>query len=652
MKKFRKIIAVLTIAMLMVPSMAWAAKIDSSLESYTWDGETYDCTAQDVNTISIAYTGDVMGNFVASKGGSLASAYTQLKALRKEMPNTYFVDNGNFLSSGNKYGVEEDGSFDYAFMGMMTYDAVALGNMELDKGLDQVRNAVAYAFNNKGENGQTPFIISNGTVGSNLVSSFTVEQKYGNSVAFFNVIDDSLSADADLTDPVEAAQNTVAAIKATHPNVDMIVAMVKSNDEGPRFLEKEIAESVEGINLIITNSKTAGRNNGEQVCSVPLVGAEENSMGQVIFTKDTATNTWNYSKDVSYKLSDSEENSGLLDAVEAHNASLLNSYFEGYGLPTSYPLTNLPYELNCDGKLNNGFGQLVALTYRYGYAKSVDSKIDDVPLAFVTEKALKNSLPQGDISPYDCFEVFGSAKNDLGTKLLKLYLTGKEVKRLAERDASYGEDSRIYFSGLNYSFCDARMTLNKLESVEENYEDDQLYLCITDEVSAKAIADYDGGLFGLNKVFFKDKDGISLDDFSKESFDFYNGNTVKAWSALATYINNNGVKSKYFDKDEIAKAKVENDGTFFANFSNPSTAFKIILFGIIAIIAIVLLLLILLKTVFNKTYGRTNKSKYRKIAKANKQAPIFSKRKNKYKDKTAKQFKSINKKSRKKKFKF
>ena len=77
--------------------------------------------------------------------------------------------------------------------------------------------------------------------------------------------------------------------------------------------------------------------------------------------------------------------------------------------------------------------------------------------------------------------------------LIKVYLTGKELKTVAEIDASisdYMTTARLYCSGLNMTYNPNRLILNRVTDVyltkndkREEIEDDKLYCVVADRKS-------------------------------------------------------------------------------------------------------------------------------------------------------------------------
>lgn len=201
-------------------------------------------------------------------------------------------------------------------------------------------------------------------------------------------------------------------------------------------------------------------------------------------------------------------------------------------------------------------GNLIADSYKYAVKKATGESVD---IAIVPHGVVRGSFMKGDITVADAFNVssLGYGKDGkAGYPLVKAYLTGAELKAVAEVDASVSNFmgvARLYSSGLEYSWNPHRLILNRAVDVKYNpgtksetateIEDDRLYSVTADLYSCQMLGTVKDQSFGLLKIEPKDEDGNAIIDF--EDHIIYDGDReLKAWYALASYIDS-------FDGDKI-----------------------------------------------------------------------------------------------------
>lgn len=112
-----------------------------------------------------------------------------------------------------------------------------------------------------------------------------------------------------------------------------------------------------------------------------------------------------------------------------------------------------------------------------------------------------------------------------------MYLTGKELKTVAEIDVSISPimtTAQLYPSGLRWEYNPNRLLLNKVTNTElvtnvpytqgketQQLEDDQMYRVVAGLYSAQMLGTIEDMSMGLLKIAPKDRDGRVIDDFEK-----------------------------------------------------------------------------------------------------------------------------------------
>ena len=141
-------------------------------------------------------------------------------------------------------------------------------------------------------------------------------------------------------------------------------------------------------------------------------------------------------------------------------------------------------------------GDIMSDAYVYAVENSEYYDGDPVDVAVVPSGTVRDTYTKGDVTVEQVYNSFslGIGKDGLaGYPLISAYLTGKELKLVAEIDASVSDFmtiARLYCSGLNFTYNPHRMILNKVtdcylmkaqgEGNREEIEDDKLYHVVTD----------------------------------------------------------------------------------------------------------------------------------------------------------------------------
>src|SRR5699024_26001 len=134
-------------------------------------------------------------------------------------------------------------------------------------------------------------------------------------------------------------------------------------------------------------------------------------------------------------------------------------------------------------------GNLIGDSYIHTVKETEADVYEEIAAAIVPVGNIRSSFYTGDLTVSDVFNVMslGVGADELsGYPLVSAYLTGKELKTVAELDASVTplfSDVQLYIRGLSYTFNPNRMIFNKVTDVKrmdmdgtkEELVDDQLY---------------------------------------------------------------------------------------------------------------------------------------------------------------------------------
>jgi 5'-nucleotidase/UDP-sugar diphosphatase len=269
--------------------------------------------------LTILFTNDTNGRplpftYMEQPGqGGIAARATLVEELtggNKKKSNTIILDTGGILMGRPESNLVE-GATDAAGMSKMEYDASGVGIPELYNGYD--------AFNNFNE--QCDFYLLNANV-SETKSKDPITDSYlvlkvggmkGVSVGIFSVVTDEgaslLSKKArkefTFTDPIKAAQKTVLDLKKE--KVDYIIALTYLGyyPDDRRAGSRTLAQSVDGIDLIIDGRTGIKLDEADEVNGTKIVQAGKWGLflgdARVKFTNKKATGFTFTAHPVNYK---------------------------------------------------------------------------------------------------------------------------------------------------------------------------------------------------------------------------------------------------------------------------------------------------------------------------------------------------------------
>ena len=338
-----------------------------------------------------------------------------------------------------------------------------------------------------------------------------------------------------------------------------------------------LAEEIPDIDLIISAHTHTIFDEPIKVGETYIVscGSYNKNVGHAVLERDKNTGRFNIK---SYELIPLDENvesdNDIENELEEYRLSADKKYFSNYGYSVGQVIANNDVEFSSIDEFGlmqgeEPLGNLIADSYRYAVKEYTES---DVDVAIVPHGVVRGSLLKGDITVSDVFNVssLGYGKDGkAGYPLVKAYLTGKELKAVAEVDVSISDFmgvARLYLSGLEYSWNPHRLILNRAVDVRYNdgreagyVEDDKLYSVTADLYSCQMLGAVKDKSLGLLKIEPKDENGDIIEDF-EEHIVYAGSSELKAWYALASYIDSfedNRIPS-YYSKTHERKVKIES----------------------------------------------------------------------------------------------
>lgn len=568
------------------------------------------------------------------EAGGFARIKTVIDEKKAENPDTLVVDGGDFSMGTLFQTVYEEEASELRMLGYLGYDATTLGNHEFDyrsEGLAQMldtavssgdavpsllvcnidwsemndeRQLLKDAFDNYG------------------MKDYEVIEKGGVKIALLGVFGkDSLSCAPtcalEFKDPIDAVKETVKTIKEKE-DVDMIVCLSHSGTtDNPKTSEDELlAKAVPELDVIISGHTHTTLEEPIIQGNTAIVSAGE--YGINVGTMHLAQNQEGRWEVEDYKLipirPDIEADEAAQEKIDTFEANIDEVYLKQFGYTASEVLCENDYEFASVDDLyeehtEHNLGDLMADAYIYGVTHTKDYDGEEIDVAVVPSGTVRDTYVPGEVTVSDVFNSFSlgiGADGVPGYPLIKVYLTGKELKTVAEIDASvsdYMTTARLYCSGMNMTYNPNRLILNKVTDVyltrdgeREELEDDKMYCVVADLYSGQMLSAVTDMSYGLLSIVPKHADGSKVENF--EDCIIYDGDQeLKAWVSIARYMESfeegeDGIAAvpEYYNGLHDRKV-VDNDKSLGARLKNPNK-YAAIIAGVVLVALIIFILLI------------------------------------------------------------
>lgn len=626
----------------------------SSLTAFAQDTES--ATADIVFTHDLhSYIDPVQVNengVLVEKGG-FARIKTIIDSVKKQNENTFVLDGGDF-SMGTLYqSVFSEKALELRLLGLMGYQATTIGNHEFDYRSDGLAKMLDAA---KASNDPLPIIVqsninweaSQGEYTEMLhksmenygVKKYAIIQAGDLKAAVFGLMGKEAASYAPTSglifdDIVESSKEIVNEIKKNE-NVDLIIALSHSgtNSDSKSSEDEILAKEVPEIDVIISGHSHTYMDNPILIGDTAVVSAGEYGrfVGNLKLSKKE-NNRWKVDLFTPIPVDESIEPDPDLQKTIDHYRESLNSYIQLFGFD-SYDqiIARNPYPFDSVQALykdpvDNPLGNLISDSYVYEIKKVEGENYIPVDVAIVPVGIIRSTLNQGDIHVRDAYEILslGIGEDGIsGYPLINVYLTGAELRMVAEIDASLSDlmsGTKLYWSGLYSEFNPHRMILNRVVDVKligedgslKDLDDKKLYRVVAGLYSGQMLGAVESMSKGLLQLKPKDKDGNPLEGFSSVIIKNQSGMEVKEWYAFADYLSSfektDGISTIPAKYSKSEGRKVINDSTDLKDIlRNPSAPFlKVAGILLLAILIIVLIIILLVKLIRRITRKQSNK---------------------------------------------
>lgn len=456
-------------------------------------------------TINIIYTNDIHGTInpeLKKKGpdkgksmGGVAHMGTVIKDLKeKSKGSSVIVDGGDFAQGGYESGMTK-GETMVKVMNKIGYDAVELGNHEFDWSQKDLKNMTEKAeFQVLGANIEQE---KPGELGD--IKPYKIKEINGVKVGILGLITPDTTEKAkgknlegvNIKDPKEIAEKYIKEMKKE--GVDLVVALTHQGIDK----DKELAQSVKGIDVIVGGHSHTGTEKPEEVNGTLIVqgGSKGESVGNLQLDIDPETK-----KIRSFKNELIPVNAGeikpdpevekiikpVLEEAEKKKAEIIGT--------TSVDLSH-----NRDEVKETILGNVIT----DGMREKTGSDI-----ALINSRGIKAPVKKGNITAGDIHNAL-----PYESKIVTMELTGAQIRELMENSAGR-EDNNLQVSGMSMDIDRSKppgekVSNLKIGGVEINQE--KTYLVSVDDFLSTGGDNYDTFAEGKNK-----KSGSFLTDALKD----------------------------------------------------------------------------------------------------------------------------------------
>lgn len=572
--------------------------------------------------------------------GGFARIKTLIQNQKEKNPDTLLLDAGDFSMGTLIQVVYEEEASELRMLGEIGIDATTLGNHEFDYKAESLANMLKNAV----ASGDTlPKIVlcnvdwegmeKNGLTEEQTLlkeafevcqaKDYTVVEKNGVKIAIIGVFgldayDCVPNCPLDFVDPVKAVKDTVAKIQENE-NVDMMVCVSHSGtwEDEEKSEDEILAKEVPELDLIVSGHTHTKLEEPIVHGDTYIVSADEygKNLGNLSMTQNS-DGSW---KMDSYELILVDESIAVDEETQKKADALMemadSKYLEKFGYTRDQVLSTNDIDFTTSAQAGEehteqNLGSLMADAYTYAVEHSENEDKHPVDVAVVPSGLIRDTYPKGNITTENVFNSFslGVGEDGIpGYPLISIYLTGEELKTVAEIDASVSDlmtTARLYTDGLYWNFNPNRMILNKITDVylcdgdeqRVELENDKLYRVVTDFGTSQMLGGVTDLSYGLLSVVPKFADGTPIENYA-DAIITSNGQELKAWAAIAGYMDSfedtdgdgiGEVPEKYGTLE--GRKVVEDSKNILELIKKPNKFFFLIIGAVLLVLVLVALL--------------------------------------------------------------
>jgi 5'-nucleotidase / UDP-sugar diphosphatase len=537
-------------------------------------------------SLVILFTHDLHSSFLPQKASapsgevSERGGWAKIATLIREekargADRTLTVDGGDFSMGTLFHALFVREAAELRLMGLMGYDVSTLGNHEFDFRLAGLAGALRAAKNFSGA--RPELLASNVVLGAEVASEdarairdypvrdYLILERGGLRVGLFGLLgqgaaDDSpFMAPAAISDPIAAAKRVVDILKHRE-RADLVIALSHLGTEGElaRSEDVRLAEAVPGIDVIVSA-------HSHTVFPQPILrgGAlivSAGSQGEFLGRLEVAWTKTGGCRLVSYALRpivpEIPDDPKVLATILEFKVAINRDFLAPYGFSFDQVLAEnsmamaTPEEME-GHSAETGLGDLITDAYREAVRKAEGPAYQPIAVTAEPSGTIRDTILPGPVTVESAFRVLSLGWDDNqtpGYALVAPYITGREVRRLLEVDASIGPrkvGAYIQFSGVHFTSNPHRLIFERVRDVsilqpDGTYaplEPDRLYRVCINSYTALMVDYISRASKGILKVQAKDRAGRPLADIREALVDADPARPgiqpLKQWVALA-----------------------------------------------------------------------------------------------------------------------
>lgn len=585
-----------------------------------------------------------MENGEAVTVGGFARIKTLINEQMAANPDTLLVDAGDFSMGTLVQAIFSSESAELRMLGSLGCEATTLGNHEFDyrsKGLAGALDAAIDSgepvpamvlcnidWKTMETEGLTPDQqLLKDAFDHYGARDYIVVDKGGVKIAILGVFGkDSLACAPTCVlkfrDASEAAAETIKEIQEKE-DVDMIVCLSHSgtNADADKSEDEILAKSVPEIDLIISGHTHSLLTEPIRHGDTYIVSAGEYGkyLGSLTL-RQTENGRWTMDGSSDYRLTPITDDIAPDPATQEKIESLMDLvdsvYLSQFGYASDQVLAQndvgfCPQEDLGSTHTDQNLGNFMSDSYVYAIENAADYDGHPVDVAIVPYGCVRDSYPDGDITVTDVFNSFslGIGLDEIpGYPVISVYLTGEELKTVAEIDASISDlmiYARLYTSGLEFTYNPHRLILNKVtdcylrdhDGNRVEIEDDRLYRVVGDLYSGQMLGAVTDVSYGILTVTPKFADGTPIENI-EDAIVMEGGREMKAWTVFARYMESleDGDDDGIANIPQIYAAaqgrKLVEDSTSLKDLLKQPNKYAFMIVGVILAALIIMILLV------------------------------------------------------------
>ena len=576
--------------------------------------------------------------------GGFARIKTLIDQAREKNPNLLVLDGGDFSMGTLVQTIYDSDAPELRMLGLLGCDVTTLGNHEFD-----YRSAgLAGALKAAKESGDPipAMVLCNIDWETMEAEGLTEDQRllkdafegYGMKnyiivekgdvrIAVFGIFGvDSLACAPTCVlkfrDASQAAAETVREIRENE-DVDMIacVSHAGTSPDESKSEDEILAKAVPEIDLIISGHTHTALEEPILQGDTYIVSCGEygKNLG-TLSMRQKADGRWeieNYAlvpvtPDITPDVSAQEKIDSFMEIV---NQSYLSRF--GYTRDQVLVQSNIAFSPSSDlydVHTDHNLGNILADSFIHAVETAEAFDGHPVDVAIVPSGCVRDSFAAGNITVEDVFNAYSlgiGLDGIAGYPLISIYLTGAELKTGAEIDASVSDlmpAARLYVSGMHFSFNPDRLILNRVtkcylvdrDGNPVEIQDDKLYRVVCDLYSGQMLGAVTDVSYRILSIQPKFADGTPIENI-EDAIITSNGRELKAWAAIAGYMNS------FQDTDgdgtadmpavyaqALGSKTVEETHSLLDLIKKPNKYAVIIVLILLAVLALIVLLIVLI----------------------------------------------------------